>query len=352
LLRKIDARIVGTRKLMGVLGLFFYITLYFGVSQWQFSAADAPACGSGINRAFVFVKPNAMRSEAVELVRTMLHDFKINIVDEGSIDAATIDTEMLIDKHYGAIASKAVKYAPGELVLSAKAKDAFASIFHEDFAGAVAAGRVVNAKDACSRLGLTEVELSDKWAALTRGVTLVKFGGGFYCGRVDDVYVINGFYMSMRSMYVKPPASIQWMAVEWSPATSGLSWADFRAKVVGSTDPATAARSSIRAALLEKWQSLGLSSAPSVKENGLHASASPLEALFERMNWLKLSGFEEDPFFAELHAAGVPAARLEQWREDPPVEAWGAGSLFDALEDSDAEDAIKRLAELHRISRK
>jgi hypothetical protein len=33
---------------------------------------------------------------------------------------------------------------------------------------------------------------------------LVKFGGGFYCGLIDGLYVFNGFFMSMRSKFTAP----------------------------------------------------------------------------------------------------------------------------------------------------
>lgn len=41
--------------------------------------------------------------------------------------------------------------------------------------------------------------------------------------------------MSMRSKFVAPEASIHYYVVEFSPST--LSWADFRGKVLGPTDP-------------------------------------------------------------------------------------------------------------------
>ena len=36
----------------------------------------------------------------------------------------------------------------------------------------------------------------------------------------------------------------------------------------------------------EQWKELGLKSEPNVGDNGVHASASPLEGLAERMNWV------------------------------------------------------------------
>lgn len=40
---------------------------------------------------------------------------KITVIGQGKLDAKTIDEEKLIDKHYGAIASKAMFKKPAEL---------------------------------------------------------------------------------------------------------------------------------------------------------------------------------------------------------------------------------------------
>ena len=63
----------------------------------------------------------------------------------------------------------------------------------------VAAGKVYNAKDGAEKLGFDAEGVNAEWSKLTRGKDLIKFGGGFYCGKVKDIYVMNGFYMSMRA---------------------------------------------------------------------------------------------------------------------------------------------------------
>ena len=70
----------------------------------------------------------------------------------------------------------------------------FVSLIHS-----VAAGKVYNAKDGAVKLGLDAEGVNQEWSKLTRGKDLIKFGGGFYCGKVKDIYVMNGFYMSMRA---------------------------------------------------------------------------------------------------------------------------------------------------------
>mgnify|MGYP001977969625 CR=1 FL=1 len=90
---------------------------------------------------------------------------------------------------------------------------------------------------------------------LLQGVDLLKFGGGFYCGKVaDDMYIMNGFYMAMRGKYTDPEAAIYYYVVEWPNAT--LSWADFRGTVLGATNPADAAPGSLRKQVLEQWRAL------------------------------------------------------------------------------------------------
>lgn len=100
-----------------------------------------------------------------------------------------------IDTHYGAIASKAVKLQPSELNVPDKGKAGFEKMFGESWDSAIAAGKVYNAKDGAAKLGLDSDGLNKKWSKLSRGKDLIKFGGGFYCGKVGDIYVMNGFYM-------------------------------------------------------------------------------------------------------------------------------------------------------------
>ena len=81
---------------------------------------------------------------------------------------------------------------------------------------------------------------------------------------------MNGFFMSMRSNFVAPGASIYYFVVEWDKDT--CAWEDFRGKVLGPTDPATAPKGSLRKAIYEGWKKLELTAAPNVSDNGVHAS--------------------------------------------------------------------------------
>ena len=113
-------------------------------------------------------------------------------------------------------------------------------------------------------------------------------------------------------------------------------------EVLGATDPKAAAPGSARRVIFETYKALGLPGQPNTGDNGVHASASPFEALAERANWLK-APIEDDFYGRGLMAAGVPAATIAEWCNDPQVSyEGGKGSLFDLLEDLDADDVLKR----------
>jgi len=154
------------------------------------------------NSAFVFIKPHACKGnpgEVEAVVENGLAKAGIRITGKGEISAETIDEKQLIDNHYGAIASKAVVLKPNELNVPDKGKAAFQEMFGESWQDALAAGNVYNAKDGAAKLGVDGAGLEVKWRKLEAGKNLIKFGGGFYCGKVDDIYVMNAFYMAMRA---------------------------------------------------------------------------------------------------------------------------------------------------------
>lgn len=306
------------------------------------------------NSAFVFIKPHACKGSSPEKVEAVVEEaFKkngIRITGSGDMAAETIDKNMHIDTHYGAIASKAVKLKPSELNVPDKGKAQFEKMFGEKWEDAVAAGKVYNAMDGAAKLGVDSAGLNEKWSKLARGKDLIKFGGGFYCGKVDGVYVMNGFYMQMRAAYCNPGEKIHWYTVSWP--TDALSWGDFRGVVLGATDPSTAPAGSIRRTILDQYKQLGLESKPNTGDNGVHASASPFEGLAERLNWLG-ADLASDHFGKGMSAAGISADTIKKWSADAQVEVEGETapgktmSVFDTLEDLDADDSLAKVKKIN-----
>jgi hypothetical protein len=302
----------------------------------------------GTNAAFVFIKPHANTEAVKTLAQEGLKAKGIRILSEGALTGAVIDEKKLIDQHYYAIAVKATIKKPSELNVP---NDKFKEQFGIDWKEALDSGKVFNALDGCKEFGCDATGMATAWDEAKEAKKLVKLGGGFYCGLLKvgekELYIMNGFFMSMRSKFTSADASIYYYVCEWDP--SDLSWADFRGKVLGPTDPAQAPKDSLRGQIFEKWESLGLKAVPNTGDNGMHASASPFEGLAERANWLEAK-IGEDSFGKQLLGGGMDEAMIKDWSVDPQVkQADGKmGSIFDALEDMDAKDCLAKLLELSK----
>lgn len=151
--------------------------------------------------------------------------------------------------------------------------------------------------------------------------------------------------------YCNPGEKIQWYTVSWP--TDSLSWDDFRGQVLGATDPSAAPKGSVRRTILDEYKTLGLATKPNTGDNGVHASASPFEALAERANWLGKS-IEQDDFGKALLAKNLSEETIMKWAGDAQVSVVGetkAGktmSVFDALEDLDADTILAKVDKIHQ----
>ena len=169
-------------------------------------------------------------------------------------------------------------------------------------------------------------------------------------GAPDDdaafYYICNGFYPAMAGKFTADGAALHWYVVEFRG--SKLTWAEFRGGVVGKTNPAEAQAGSLRGKLHAGWEQLGLAAQPSTGENGVHASAGPLEALRERTVWLGNRGAEDDveadPYGAKLMEimwGDAGAARLPLLLENEVVSFGAAkGPIFDLTEDKDSLEVL------------
>jgi len=329
------------------------LALAGGPTQDVSTAASASAAPAAPNSAFVFVKTSALTDGFKALVRARLGAAGIATLAEGELAGEVVDEKKLVDQHYYSIASKATILKPDQLNVP---KEKFKDFFGVGWDETLASGKASNALDACAYFGMGADELDALWQRAKDGKKdWVKLGGGFQCARLevegkDPIYVMNGFFMSMRSKFTQPGPSIHYFVVEWDP--KALSWADFRGKILGSTDPAEAAADSLRGQLFAEWEALGLKGKPWIGENGIHASASPMEALAERCNWLS-STVEGDVFGKQLLSAGVSKDMIEAWRLDPQVTIADGktGSLFDQLEDLDFEACLRKCAELAKMQK-
>lgn len=318
-----------------------------GVAGWYLTRPEGPPK----NMAFVFVKPHQVTDRVKNTVREGLKAKGIKITREGDIKCEDIDKKKLVDQHYYAIASKATILKPSELNVP---NDKFQKHFGKPWSEVLSQGLAYNALDACDKLGVDGNTLNKLWSDAKKQDKLVKLGGGFYCGLIEvpgksPIYVFNAFFMSMRSQYTVPGTNLHYFAVEWDE--KDLSWADFRGKVLGPTDPAQAPMDSLRGKVYRNWQSHDLKTEPNTGDNVVHASASPFEGYCERNNWLGIQ-CKKDSYCRSLLKAGLSEETIKAWSFDPQVKydrSGKKGSVWDSLEDMDAgacTEKAKMLAEL------
>lgn len=120
--------------------------------------------------------------------------------------------------------------------------------------------------------------------------------------------------------------------------------------MIGSSNPLTSPEDSIRRRLLPQIDSSVEVQAALVndqEDNFIHASASPLEAMFERLNWVGRDSIELDHFGSQLLEAGIPSETILNWRGDPTVTFEGSPqSLFDVHENMDTIPCIRKCVDV------
>jgi UMP-CMP kinase len=290
------------------------------------------------NTAFVFIKPHAVNDSVQDLVKQHFLAHEIEIVRQGSMTSEHISKHGLIDSHYAALAENAVKVTPGDLGVAAGTKLMFEAQFGCAWDKALEEGKLMNLAGFQDQFPDMSVEaIENKW----RAGKALKLAPGTYVGHMkdEDVFVVNAFYGQMRQKYIQPGASMVWFVVKFSEAT--LSWQRFRGNIIGATDPTKAGSGSLRGKILANWKELGLTTVPNMGDNGVHASAGPVEGLKERMVWLS-NTMETDPAGRAMIKAGVSPALLEAWCSNSVCEIAGKkDKAFDLLEDIDTSEAIR-----------
>ena len=284
------------------------------------------ADGGCYNHAFCFLKPHAVTAQSEWLGRGYCAAKGIEVTRCVALAAEQIDEQGLVDKHYGVLATHAMHTAPAALPVSAAKAAAFAAAFDVEWGAAVAAGDAMN----CAQAGAADLGGCNarECERLWRAGTVLKLAPGLYisgfASPVDaarTIFVLNGFYASMRAQFTKPGENLLVLELRWvEPGGSGggggggggPSWAAFRQECVGATDPGAAAPGSLRGLALAQWEALGLKSPPKGAENFLHASAGPAEAAAERRIWLGTAE-ADDPLLGRCAEGSALLGVLRRW---------------------------------------
>ena len=296
-----------------------------------------------INQALAFIKPHVVNNAAVvTLIEELLDDVGIAIVARRTWSAKELRTGGVVDRHYAANARTGTCLDPARLPVDEAGRTEFATAFDLRWEDALSAGRVVSGQVLLERLGITAEELNLRWAKTGAR----KIAGGIYVAHFaeENLYVLNGFYPSIREVFTAEGASLQVLLLDFS--SEHLSWKRFRDEVIGSTNPAAADEDSIRGLLHDRQKALGIT--VTYRENVIHASAGAFEALCEKALWLPELPLARDPLWQALEGSGITFERLRTWREENPLVTLDGrtATLLDLLETLDTVPTAEQLRKL------
>jgi len=292
--------------------------------------------GAQMNHALVFVKPHAANDKVVEMVKSFLKEKHVEVIKQGELKGEEIDKRGIIDSHYAHIAKIAMKEDPKSLQVPDSVKEGFEKTFDAAWDKELEAGRISNLKQLKEKTGKSAEEINEIWDK----TKTFKLAPGTYVGLVSEEhgFVLNAFYGSMREVYTKDSAKVVYFVVQFPE--DKLHWKDFRQAVIGATDPSKAKAGSLRNKILSQYKDLGLDEEPNVGQNGVHASAGPIEGLRERVVWTDAS-VHEDKFGKAVLDAGIPKDLLESWLNNERVTINGEeGNAYDLLEDINSTEAL------------
>lgn len=279
--------------------------------------AQSHVASKVLNSALLYIKPLQFSQPVKELIELKIKSIpSLTIRCQASITGRRVLEKNLVDSQYFTIASRALSMAPASRWRPFP-KKSFSSFFAESFDLLVYENRIVNAKTACDRYALSADNLKELWQKAEQDQNVFMLEEGLYCGRLDIsfknstqiIYVINGFYPAYKEQFTNSDAVVHCYEVDWDG--NFMKWGDFSEKVIGCTDPSKAAEGSIRRELYDNWQELGLSSQPDILNNGVHISASPLEALREKEIWIHKK-ILDDSFGRALAEQGLSQTLLKE----------------------------------------
>jgi hypothetical protein len=327
------------------------------------------------NFAFVYIKPSANANENANTpgVRDLVHDIlldHINPFDDGGgriiaeydISSDFIQEGNLVEKQYKLLAHHAMITSGSSVEIS---NNDFEAAFGEDLCLVKNEKRIYNAREALSGLACDPHGLEQAWREAEEDSSKGKihcFGPDCYCGNLmlngKNVYVMNGFFMAMREEYVKAGSSTHAYVIQWNADT--LSWKDFSTRAIGAADPVKALPDSLRKVIFEMYQTLGMSmstQSSSLANDYIHASASPLEGLAERIHWCSKK-VHQDEYGRILLGKGIPEGKILDWCDNVfvsplPVNGKDPNSsgmrIFDVVQGMDSKECAEKLTELYDI---
>jgi len=316
---------------------------------------------------FILIKPNVNNDKVINMVNDVCDYYNARIVKRGSISCKDIIDKNLIDKTYMQLMEKAMKESSSSITLYPDEIELFNNTFEDNWHVCVKQGQVLNIPEACTLLNCNENELYERWSAAMH----IKVRQGLHFAKVEApgnfksikepvepqnkyarkknkpveepsyVYVINGFYSSMKYEMLKGNKPAEYMVLEWDG--DEMNWTDFISKVVGNPEPDRASSFSIRGKLYQEWLELGLPSATTYRDNGIYCSSSTLKGMVDRLMWVKGSIMFTDIFGARLLKARVQSSLINKYTTNPIIQGKYLFQIIDRLNSEDTLNELKKV---------
>ncbi len=282
------------------------------------------------NQAVVFTKPlhhldiALAPSDLDRFARNFFHERGLSIVFSKSVTGPELARRETIRQHY-LMYSKA---SYGDIRITDEGRERFRAAFGKTWNAEVEAGRIMGNPALLERKKMRADDLFELWSRAAAN----RIQSGLLMAWIEplDCFAINAFYPAMEANFYHPATRIDYYVVEFDPAV--VDWRAFRREVLGSTNAAKAEPGSIRGRLYAQYP------VPFPgRDNFLHGSAGPFEALVERAIHEPELDMASNPVGRHLETLGVTLERLKQWRSQQPIA--DLANLFDATEEKDS-DAI------------
>jgi hypothetical protein len=300
------------------------------------------------NEFVLFLKPEltavsrAGFDKTAQLIDQHLERFGQEVVMATALEASYIARHRIAEQHYGVINQVSEQ---GALALSQEAQEKLAADFPRAQAGNY---QLLGGHEFLRRYPFFTPEAL---AVFHDNLENHKLAPGTHCVKAvvrgAQVLLFNGFHPEQLLYFTTPGTVILALIVR-----SKTSWKSIRQELAGATNPAKAAAGSIRGALYERRQELGLAEVSSGR-NGVHVSAGPVEGMVEVGRYV--SNFDEagktihpeaTTFGKLLLRSGFDRDAVRRLAENPTVEHGGRRvPLFDLTEEVDAADALERISE-------
>lgn len=303
----------------------------------RFPTGDAPIGG---NEFVIFSKPELGRlgdadlAAVWDLFAAAFAQHGVTVHDVSIATGAQLESSGWMAQHYGVINQISTG---GRAALTAGAEAALV----EQYGDALDDAEVLGGHQFLDRYP----EFSPfSLAMLFSNASVSRLGPGTYGGQVSidgtKVIILNGFHPRQLAFFTADDTVCAFLH-----ASSDTAWETLRSELIGATDPAKAAGSSLRGTLKADPAAYGLTAVNS-NFNGVHMSAGPLEGLVELGRFFAdLKGGDDWKFAADLAAAGADPARIAELRENPVIETPDGGSetAFDLTEGVDSAEAARLL---------